>query len=113
MSADMAGSAVALVLTNLPDEQSAHALAESLVAERLAACVNVLARCRSVYRWEGEVERADEVPVLIKTALPRVAELVARLEQLHPYELPEVIMVRVDGGLQRYLDWVVASTPDR
>ncbi|MCL4745816.1 MAG: divalent-cation tolerance protein CutA [Burkholderiaceae bacterium] len=105
--------AVTLVLTSLPDAKSAHALAESLVAERLAACVNVLAQCRSVYRWDGAVERADEVPVLIKTSTARVAQLIVRLEQSHPYQLPEVITVGVDGGLQRYLDWVVASTTGR
>jgi len=99
-----------LVLTNLPDEASAQALATRLVTERLAACVNVLAPCRSVYRWQGGVESAQEVPLLIKTTAARYADLEAAIRAGHPYELPEIIAVPIAHGLSDYLDWVVTET---
>ena len=99
-----------VVLTNLPDEASAHALATALVGERLAACVNVLAPCRSVYRWQGAIENATEIPLLIKTTAVRYAALEAAIRARHPYELPEIIAVPIAHGLPEYLDWVVAET---
>lgn len=99
-----------LVLTNLPDEASARALATLLVTGRLAACVSVLAPCRSVYRWQGEIESAQEVPLLIKTTAARYADLEAAIRAGHPYELPEIIAVPIVRGLPDYLDWVVAET---
>ncbi len=101
-----------LVLTNLPDEASAHALATALVAERLAACVNILAPCRSVYRWQGEIETAQEIPLLIKTSTTRYAVLEAAIRTHHPYELPEIIAVPIAHGLPEYLAWVAAETLD-
>lgn len=99
-----------LVITNLPDAYSAHALAGALVEARLAACVNILAPCRSVYRWQGRTENAEEVPVLIKTTAARYAALEAAIRARHPYELPEIIAVPVDRGLPEYLAWVISET---
>jgi len=99
-----------LVLTNLPDRPSAETLAGALVEARLAACVNILAPCRSVYRWQGAVESADEVPLLIKTSKARYAALAAAIRTLHPYELPELIAVPISEGLPDYLAWVAAET---
>ena len=99
-----------LVLTNLPDRDAAARLAQRLVESRLAACVNILNGCTSVYRWKGEVERADEVPVLIKTRGARYAELEAAIREAHPYEVPEVIAVPVVQGLADYLEWVAEET---
>ena len=99
-----------LVLTNLPDESAAHALAVALIEARVAACVNILAPCRSVYRWEGKVESASEVPLLIKTTADRYAALEEVIRARHPYELPEIIAVPVEHGLPAYLDWVTAET---
>ncbi len=99
-----------LVFTNLPDEASAQALAATLVTERLAACVNVLAPCSSVYRWQNEIESATEVPLLIKTTTARYAELEAAIRARHPYELPEIIAVPIAHGLPEYLAWLVAET---
>ena len=99
-----------LVFTNLPNHAAAMKLAQGLVEKRLAACVNVLSGCTSVYRWEGVVERAEEVPVLIKTRASRYAEIEAAIRGLHPYELPEVIAVPVVRGLPDYLDWVAEET---
>jgi periplasmic divalent cation tolerance protein len=101
-----------LVLTNLPDAYSAHALAGALVEARLAACVNILAPCRSVYRWRGKTENAEEVPVLIKTTAARYAALEAAIRARHPYELPEIIAVPIDRGLPAYLDWVSSETTE-
>lgn len=99
-----------LVLTTLPDEASAHALASSLVADRLAACINVMAPCRSVYRWRGEIENALEVPLLIKTTAERYEALEAAIRARHPYELPEIVAVPIARGLPEYLAWVAAET---
>lgn len=99
-----------LVLTNLPDVASAETLARALIERRAAACVNVLAACRSIYRWRGEVETADEIPLLIKTTTvnyPRVEELV---RAMHPYELPELIAIPITHGLPPYLDWLATET---
>lgn len=99
-----------IVLTNLPDRGAALKLANGLVAKRLAACVSVLAECTSVYRWKGAVENAREVPVLIKTRAARYAELEAEILRLHPYELPEIVAVPAERGLEDYLQWVAGET---
>lgn len=99
-----------LVITNLPDAESARALALQLVEQRVAACVNILAPCHSLYRWEGKVEGAEEVPLLIKTSTARYAALEEAIRAYHPYELPEIVAVRIDRGLPDYLAWVAAST---
>jgi periplasmic divalent cation tolerance protein len=99
-----------LVLTNLPDEAGAHALAQHLVEQRLAACVNVLAPCRSVYRWRDALEEAAEVPLLIKTTGARYAALEAAIRARHPYELPEIVAVPLVRGLPGYLAWMAAET---
>ncbi|ATE61553.1 divalent-cation tolerance protein CutA [Thauera sinica] len=100
---------VLIVLTNLPDEAAAHALAERLVRERRAACVNVLAPCRSVYRWQGAVEHAQETPLLIKTTRTGYAALEAAILAHHPYELPEIVAVPVQQGFAPYLAWVAGE----
>ncbi len=99
-----------LILTNLPDEASAQALATALVTERLAACANVLAPCHSVYRWQGEIESVTEIPLLIKTTATRYAALEAAIRARHPYELPEIIAVPIAHGLPEYLNWVASET---
>ena len=101
---------VLLVLTNLPDHEAAVALARTLVERRLAACVNVLGECRSVYRWQGKIEEAAEVPVLIKTSEDAYPELERSLRELHPYELPEIVAVPLAHGLPEFLGWVLAET---
>lgn len=102
--------ATLLVFTNLPHREAALELAQALVERRLAACVSVLGTCTSVYRWQGDLERADEVPVLIKTRLTRYAEVEAAIRERHPYELPEIVAVPVMRGLPEYLDWVAEET---
>ncbi len=101
---------VLLVWTNLPDAASAQTLANALVEEHAAACVNVLAGCSSVYRWQGKVETAHEVPLLIKTTRAAYARLEKIVRAHHPYELPEIIAVPVEAGLPAYLQWVAQET---
>lgn len=99
-----------IVLTTLPSEESALKLAEDLVGERLAACVNILPPMTSVYEWQGKLEKGQEHQLLIKTSSDRYPELEARIRRSHPYELPEIIALPVAGGLQAYLDWVGVQT---
>lgn len=99
-----------LVITNLPDRASAERLADALIERRVAACVNVMAPCRSVYPWQGTVEHAEEHPVFAKTLADRYDALQAAIRELHPYELPEIIAVRLDAALPAYLEWVAAET---
>lgn len=100
---------VLLCYSTCPDAASAHDIAEALVGEQLAACVNQLPGVRSTYRWRGAVTRDDEILLLIKTTSSRLEPLRRRLIELHPYELPELIAVPVDHGHAAYLDWVRQS----
>lgn len=101
---------VLLVMTNLPDRASARRLADGLVSARLAACVNLLADCESIYRWKGAIETAVETPVLIKTRAALYAEVEAYICSHHPYEVPEVLAVSVSAGHAAYLRWVGQET---
>ena len=101
-----------VVLCTCPDGAPAARLAETLVAERLAACVNRLPGVVSNFRWEGQVQQESETLLLIKTTRAGLGALTARIRSLHPYELPEVLAVPVMGGFEDYLDWVRASVRD-
>ena len=97
---------VIVVLTNLPDSESAFNLAREVVHLRLAACANVLPAIASFYRWEGAEERASEVPLLIKTTAERYPELERAIKARHSYSVPEIIAWPVTLGSPEYLDWV-------
>lgn len=99
-----------LVLTNCPDETVANAIALAVVEEKLAACVNILPRVQSVYRWQGTVESASEIPLLIKTTAAAYAVLEQRIAELHPYAVPEIIALPITDGLPAYLNWLAAET---
>ncbi|MDP1633754.1 MAG: divalent-cation tolerance protein CutA [Gallionellaceae bacterium] len=101
---------VVVVFTNLPDRATAERIADELVTQGVAACINILAGCTSVYRWEGKQEHTDEVPLLIKSTRSAYPQLETALRKLHPYELPEIIAVPVTAGLPEYLDWVKQET---
>lgn len=103
---------VLLVYCTCPDAASAGSIANALVDERLAACVTTLPQVRSTYRWQGRIEHADEQLLLIKTTAACLPALTARVQALHPYELPEVLAVESAGGLAPYLDWVAEQTRD-
>jgi periplasmic divalent cation tolerance protein len=99
-----------IVITNAPDRDVALKIARALIERKLAACVNILAECTSVYRWQGKLETATEVPLLIKTRAAIYPEVEAAIKSLHPYELPEIVAVPIERGLAAYLEWVGAET---
>ena len=99
-----------VVIVTAPSEATAEQLAQALVQDRLAACVQVLPGVTSFYRWEGKLEKSDEWLMLIKTTRKNLSELTARLESMHPYEVPEVVALEVVGGADRYLGWVEEET---
>ncbi len=99
-----------LVLTNCPDEESANAIALALVEARLAACVNILPRVQSIYRWQGAVESATEIPLFIKSTATNYPALEAAIRDRHPYQLPEIIALPIERGLPAYLDWIATET---
>ena len=98
-----------IVLCTVPDESVAQQIASALVDERLAACVNIVAGITSVYRWQGAVERAAELLLIIKTNAAVYPRLQDRVRVLHPYELPEIIAVSPAGGLPDYFAWITNS----
>ena len=99
-----------LVITNCPDEAAANAIALAVVEAKLAACVNILPRVQSVYRWQGAVESAVEVPLLIKTTSAAYPALEAAIRERHPYDVPEIIALPITTGLPAYLNWLAAET---
>lgn len=99
-----------LVLTNVPDIETAQAIAHTLVTRRLAACVNILPAVHSIYQWQGAVEEASEITVLIKTQQQRYAELEDAIRDMHPYDVPEIIVIPIVSGLAKYLKWIEDET---
>jgi periplasmic divalent cation tolerance protein len=102
-------SSFVIVLTTFPAEGHADVLARMLIDERLAACVNILPAMQSIYRWEGAVDEATERQLIIKTAADRVDAVRQKLLEVHPYELPEILVLPVSGGSEKYLQWIAAS----
>ncbi|MCS6945593.1 MAG: divalent-cation tolerance protein CutA [Sutterellaceae bacterium] len=101
---------VLIALTNCPDTASAERIARALVEQRLAACVNRLAPVHSVYHWQGTIEEASEVPLLIKCTRERYPAVEATIRQLHPYTVPEIVAWPVAAGYGPYLSWVAQET---
>ncbi len=110
MPARGAGQGIVLVLATCPDREVGERIARVLVEERLAACVNLIPGLTSIYRWQGKVCRAAEVLLVIKTHRRRLPGLTRRVKALHPYSVPEVIVLPLTGGLAPYLAWVRDST---
>jgi periplasmic divalent cation tolerance protein len=98
-----------LVLTTAGNETEARKIAHELVERQLAACVNIIPRIQSVYRWEGKVETAEESLLVIKTTKGRGADVQAAVRELHSYDLPECIVISMEGGSAEYLKWIEAS----
>lgn len=99
-----------VVFITVPDRAEADRIADTLVGERLAACVNILGPIRSVYRWEGKVAHDEELLLVIKTTRPRYAALEARVLEIHPYQTPEVIALPIEQGSAAYLGWIRTET---
>lgn len=100
---------VRIVLTTVSSREEAESIAEALVEQRLAACVNLVPGLRSIYRWQGEVETAEEVLLLIKTTAERLERTEAHLRRLHSYEVPEFLVLSAEAGNQSYVDWLTRS----
>ena len=103
-------SQILIVFTNCPDEACANTIALALVEAKLAACVNILPRVQSVYRWQGKVESASEIPLFFKSTAASYPALETRIRELHPYDVPEIIALPISHGLPAYLNWVAAET---
>lgn len=103
-------SSFVIVLTTFPADANAEAWARRLVDERLAACVNILPPMQSIYRWEGAIDTATERQIIIKTTADRAEVLKARLLELHPYEVPEMLVLPVSSGGEAYLKWIADAT---
>ena len=101
-----------VVFVTVPSREDGERIAEIVVGERLAACVNIVGPIRSVYRWLGQVERDDEHLLVIKTRAERYAALEERVQAAHPYDVPEVIAVRVEVGSDAYLRWLWEQTEE-
>ena len=99
-----------IVMTNCPDEEVADRIAHTLVESGLAACVNRFPPVSSTYRWKGAVERAVEIPLLVKTTRARYTEVEQTIRALHPYEVPEVVALRIEAGFAPYLRWIADET---
>ena len=91
------------------DAEEAERIGRQMVEERLAACINILAPCRSIYRWQGAVDTADEVPAILKTTLPLADALIARIAELHSYDVPCIAVWPIDKLHSDYADWVESS----
>lgn len=100
---------VRVVLTTAPSQDVAEGLGATVVAERLAACANVVPGITSIYRWEGTIRRESEVLVILKTTASSVEPLQTRLVELHPYDVPEVVAMKVEAGHEPYLSWVLTE----
>ncbi len=107
------GAAVRLLLTTCPDRETARALARALVEERLVACGNVVPDVLSVFRWKGAVQEAGECLLLLKAPADGVDAAAGRLAELHPYEVPELLVLAVERGAGSYLRWVLEETGEQ
>lgn len=101
---------IIIVFTHVPDMACAEHMAHTLVEAKVAACVNISSPVTSVYRWQGQVERAQEIGLVIKTTRKAYAAVATKVQALHPYELPEIVAIHVCEGLPEYLRWVAVAT---
>jgi periplasmic divalent cation tolerance protein len=106
MSADLQ-----IVLCTTPDRETAELIADTLVSQQLAACVNILPGVTSVYRWQGAIEHSEELLLIIKTSQTVWPMLEAQIQALHPYELPEIVAVPIKTGEAEYIQWLENSIP--
>jgi periplasmic divalent cation tolerance protein len=103
------GDEIVLAFCTFPDAGTARRIARDLVTLELAACGNVIPQLHSVYRWQGQVETAEEALAIFKLPAGRYVEFEKKLRALHPYDVPEIISCPIDQGLPEYLRWVIAS----
>lgn len=99
-----------VIISNVPDSETANRLANELVGRQLAACVNIMPGVQSVYRWQGKLEQASEISLFIKTRRVCYAAVEAAIVSLHPYDVPEIIALPISSGLPKYLQWLAQET---
>ncbi len=98
---------ILLAISTFPDVETANRIAQTLVEEKFAACANLMPAIHSIYRWKDKIETAGEVMVFFKTTEDRLAAFEEKLRSLHPYEVPELICIKIDSGSPDYLRWVI------
>ncbi|MBL4889762.1 MAG: divalent-cation tolerance protein CutA [Candidatus Lindowbacteria bacterium] len=104
---------ISVILSTVPDRKTGEKIATTLVEGRFAACVNILPNITSIYRWKDKIEHEEELLLIIKSADERIPALIEKIQEIHPYEVPEIIEIEVKRGGNSYLNWVVEnSTPD-
>jgi periplasmic divalent cation tolerance protein len=108
----MMTQAAVIVLVTAPSQVVAEHLVTTLVTEELAACGNIVPGITSIYRWEGALQRDEELLIVLKTTRAAAPKLMTRIEALHPYDVPEALMVPIEAGLAPYLAWVTANSHD-
>ena len=102
-------NSIITLLCNVPDRVCANNIAQALLEKRLAACVNIFPAVTSFYRWQEKIEKAVEIPLLIKTTVACLKDIEQTLCAMHPYAVPELLVYPVEGGLSTYLEWIAAS----
>ena len=95
-----------LVLTTAPSQEIASNIAKTLLKNKLCACVNIIPQCVSIYEWEGKIEESHEVMLFIKTIDCKYLELERQVKNIHPYDVPEIIKIQINGGYSKYLGWI-------
>jgi len=101
---------VAIVYTTINKIQDGRRIARTLVEEKLVSCVNIIPKIESVYRWKGKIENDEEVILIAKTVDKNVKKTIQRIKTLHPYELPDIVVIPIIGGLKEYLDYITNET---
>ena len=101
---------VTIIYTTINDEQYARKIASFLIQEQIVACVNIIPKVESIYRWKGKIEMEDEIVLISKTTDAKVKKTIQRIKQLHSYELPDIIVLPIIGGLKEYLDYISIET---
>ena len=107
---DSASPAIVTVYATFGSDEEARRIARVLIEERLAACANILAPCHSIYHWQGKIEEAQEVPVLFKTRADGASRLIARLAELHSYDVPAAMVWPIGKAVDAYKEWVLSET---
>jgi periplasmic divalent cation tolerance protein len=99
-----------IIFVTCPDDQIAENIANILLKKRLAACINITSKIKSLYWWKGKVEKSDEVLMIIKTKSKFFKKVEKEIKKVHPYEVPEIISLKIDSGTKKYLDWIKEVT---
>ncbi len=101
---------VSIIYSTIDDIKDARKIATTLIEEQLVACINIIPKIESIYRWKGKIENAEEIVIIAKTVDKNVKKTIQRIKQIHTYELPDIIVIPIIGGLKEYLDYINNET---